>query len=241
MIDVIAIIPARLGSKTVLDKNIKLLSGHPLLAYSIAAAKLSNRIDRVIVSTNSNEYADIAKFYGAEVPFIRPDEYSTDKSTDEGFLLHAMEWFKENENIVPNYWVHLRPTTPLRNFRVVDTAIDLIISHQDSTSLRSAHKAPESPFKWFRKSGNTFKGIFDGEDHNLPKESFNQVYIPNGYVDIIKASYIMNNEGIHGDSMIGFVSPSCTEVDSIEEFDYIQYQLNRDGSELQNYLNNFNK
>jgi N-acylneuraminate cytidylyltransferase len=67
------------------------------------------------------------------------------------------------------------------------------------------------------------------------------VYIPNGYVDIIKASYIMNNEGIHGDSMIGFVSPSCTEVDSIEEFDYIQYQLNRDGSELQNYLNNFNK
>jgi CMP-N-acetylneuraminic acid synthetase len=238
MDDVIAIIPARSGAKTVTDKNIKLLSDHPLLAYSIAAAKLSKSIDRVIVSTNSKKYADIAKYYGAEVPFMRPDKYSNDTSIDRDFLLHAMEWLKANENIVPNYWVHLRPTTPLRDFRVIDNAIELIKNRQDSTSLRSAHEAPETPFKWFKKNGDNFKGIFN-DDTNLPKEAFDKVYIPNGYVDIVKATYVMNNPEIHGDSMIGFVSPVCSEVDSIEEFDYIQYQINRDGTELQNYLNSF--
>jgi N-acylneuraminate cytidylyltransferase len=238
MDDVIAIIPARSGAKTVTDKNIKLLSDHPLLAYSIAAAKLSKSIDRVIVSTNSKKYADIAKYYGAEVPFMRPDKYSNDTSIDRDFLLHAMEWLKANENMVPNYWVHLRPTTPLRDFRVIDNAIELIKNRKDSTSLRSAHEAPETPFKWFKKKGDNFKGIFN-DDTNLPKEAFDKVYIPNGYVDIVKATYVMNNPEIHGDSMIGFVSPVCSEVDSIEEFDYIQYQINRDGTELQNYLNSF--
>tara|TARA_B100000029_G_C17257234_1_gene845016 strand:+ start:8 stop:724 length:717 start_codon:yes stop_codon:yes gene_type:complete len=238
MDDVIAIIPARSGAKTVTDKNIKLLSDHPLLAYSIAAAKLSKSIDRVIVSTNSKKYADIAQYYGAEVPFMRPDKYSKDTSIDRDFLLHAMEWLKANENIVPNYWVHLRPTTPLRDFRVIDNAIELIKNRQDSTSLRSAHEAPETPFKWFKKNGDNFKGIFN-DDTNLPKEAFDKVYIPNGYVDIVKATYVMNNPEIHGDSMIGFVSPVCSEVDSIEEFDYIQYQINRDGTELHNYLNSF--
>ncbi len=238
MDDVIAIIPARSGAKTVTDKNIKLLSDHPLLAYSIAAAKLSKSIDRVIVSTNSKKYADIAKYYGAEVPFMRPDKYSNDTSIDRDFLLHAMEWLKANENIVPNYWVHLRPTTPLRDFRVIDNAVELIKNRQDSTSLRSAHEAPETPFKWFKKNGDNFKGIFNDET-NLPKEAYDKVYIPNGYVDIVKATYVMDNPEIHGDSMIGFVSPVCSEVDSIEEFDYIQYQINRDGTELQNYLNSF--
>ena len=127
MNNTIAIIPARLGSKSILDKNIKLLSGHPLMAYSIATAKLSKKIKRVIVSTNSKEYADIAKQYGAEVPFIRPDEYSTDSASDRDFLVHAMNWLDENEGSVPEYWVHLRPTTPLRrDVEVIDVAIDEI-------------------------------------------------------------------------------------------------------------------
>jgi CMP-N-acetylneuraminic acid synthetase len=79
MNNTIAIIPARSGSKSITDKNIKLLSGHPLIAYSIAVAKLSKKIEKVIVSTDSKEYADIAKQYGAEVPFIRPDEISIDR------------------------------------------------------------------------------------------------------------------------------------------------------------------
>ena len=237
MTDIVAIIPARSGSKSLVDKNIKELSGHPLIAYSIAAAKLSKKIDRVIVSTNSQEYVDIARQYGAEVPFIRPDEFSTDTATDKDFLVHAMNWLEENEGRTPEYWVHLRPTTPLRNVEIVDNAIDEIMQDKSATSLRSGHKAPESPLKWFVKDDRYFKGLVSGEDYNLPKEAFKQVYIPDGFVDIVKSSFVMNNKEIHGDKMIGFESPVCTEVDSVEEFEYIQYQLDKNGSELLDYLN----
>jgi len=237
MIGVVAIIPARSGSKSLVDKNIKHLSGHPLIAYSIAAAKLSKKINRVIISTDSQEYADIAKQYGAEVPFIRPDKYSTDAATDKDFLVHSMNWFEENENSVPEYWVHLRPTTPLRSIEIIDNAINEIMQDNNATSLRSGHKAPESPLKWFVKSNYYFRGLVDGEDYNLPKEAFEQVYIPDGFVDVVKSSFVMNNKEIHGDRMIGFESPVCTEVDSVEEFEYIQYQLDKNGSELLDYLN----
>ncbi len=237
MTNIVAIIPARSGSKSLVDKNIKSLSGHPLIAYSVAVAKMSKTIDRVIVSTNSQEYADIAKQYGAEVPFIRPDEYSTDAATDRGFLVHAMNWFGENENSVPEYWVHLRPTTPLRSVKIIDNAINKIVQDNNATSLRSGHKAPESPLKWFVKSNRYFRGLVGGEDYNLPKEAFEQVYIPDGFVDVVKSSFVMNHQEIHGNKMIGFESPVCTEVDSAEEFDYIQYQLDKNGSELLSYLN----
>ena len=237
MSDIIAIIPARAGSKSLVDKNIKYLSGHPLIAYSIAAAKLSKKIDRVIVSTDSQKYTEIAKQYGAEVPFIRPDKISIDTAIDRDFLIHAMNWFKENESSVPEYWVHLRPTTPLRSIEIIDNAINEIVQDNNATSLRSGHKAPESPLKWFVKSNYYFRGLVDGEDYNLPKEAFEQVYIPDGFVDVVKSSFVMNNKEIHGDKMIGFESPVCTEVDSVEEFEYIQYQLDKNGSELLDYLN----
>ena len=237
MSDIIAIIPARSGSKSLTDKNIKLLSGHPLLAYSIAAARLSREIDRIIVSTNSEKYADIARTYGAEVPFMRPDRYSTDTSTDREFLIHAMEWFKLNEHNLPEYWVHLRPTTPLRIPKIIDDAINMIKDDKSSTSLRSGYKAPESPLKWFVKSDKYFKGLLDNEKYNLQKESFEQIYVPDGYVDIVKASFMLNNKKIHGDKMISFESPVSTEVDSSEEFDYIQYQINNNESLLLDHLN----
>jgi len=241
MSDVIAIIPARSGSKSIIDKNIASLSGHPLIAYSIAAAKLSNRIDRVIVSTDSDDYSEIALRYGAEVPFHRPKEFSTDESTDRDFLIHAMNWLKINENTVAEYWVHLRPTTPLRVPSVIDDAINCFLNQKSSTSLRSGHKTPESPLKWFVKNEDGyFKGIIDSnvedEIYNLPKEAFNDVYIPDGYVDIVKVSHVMNDKTVHGDKMIGFESPVCTEVDSMQEFAYIQYQLEKNGSLLLDYL-----
>lgn len=242
MIDnVIAIIPARAGSKSILDKNIAQLSGHPLIAYSIAAARLSKRIDRVIVSTDSEKYADIAIKYGAEVPFLRPSEFATDTSTDHEFLAHAMEWFREKERQSPEYWVHLRPTTPLRDPKVVEQAITNIQMHPEATALRSGHKAPESPLKWFRKDDNGyFKGLLTNSDkqetYNLPKESFEDVFVPDGYVDVVRRSFVMFNNTTHGDKMIGFESPICSEVDSFEELEYIQYQLDICGSPLLNYM-----
>lgn len=236
MNDVVAIIPARSGSKTVAHKNIKPISGHPLLAYSIAAAQLSKSIRRIIVSTDSEHYAGIARSYGAEVPFIRPAELSGDQSGDREFLVHAMEWMAENEAFQPEYWVHLRPTTPLREPQIIDEAIEFFLESQNSTSLRSAHPAPESPMKWFVKEGSDFKGIIDTDVSNLPKEAFQQVYIPDGYVDILKKSVVMGADTIHGESMLAFVSPVVNEVDSMEEFQYIDHQLQAHGSQLRDHL-----
>ena len=102
MNNIVAIIPARSGSKSIIDKNIKCLGNHPLLAYTIAAAKeLSKRINRVIVSTDSKEYAKIALKYGSEVPFIRPDKYSKDSSLDRDFFIHAINWMRIEEGKLP--------------------------------------------------------------------------------------------------------------------------------------------
>ena len=148
-----AVIPARQGSKGVINKNIKLLGGHPLIAYSIALAKLTPEISRVIVSTDSEEYAKIAIQYGAEVPFLRPTEIANDKSTDLEFFKHCIHWFQENETNLPDYLVHLRPTTPLREPSIVSSAIEVFIKSESAlTSLRSGHVCSESPFKWFKKN-----------------------------------------------------------------------------------------
>ena len=239
----IAYIPVRGGSKGVPKKNIHPLGGYPLIAYTIAAAKLSKHIARVIVSTDSEEIAEIAVLYGAEVPFIRPAEYAQDLSPDRGHFLHAMSWFKENEGEVPEYWVHLRATTPLRDSYVVDEAIQKIQNDSDSTSLRSGHPAPESPCKWFKRDN---RGYFIGncpedkrpEYYNLPRQLFPPVYIPDGYVDIMKASYVLNSDNLNGSKMIGFSSPHCYEVDTLEELEMIEFQLKKKGSPLLDYLKN---
>ena len=225
MPDIIAIIPARSGSKTLVDKNIANLAGHPVLAYSIAVAKLSSMIQRVIVSTNSNEYAEISLKYGAEVPFMRPEVYSKDTSTDKDFLDHAMKHFIDEENSIPEYWIHLRPTTPLRDPKIVDKAINMIINEAGSTSLRSAHKAPESPFKWFKLENKFFKPLIEDtnsiETFNLPKESFEDVYIPDGYIDVLRSSQVLNSDSVFGERMLAFESPVCTELDSKEEYEIL--------------------
>ena len=238
----VTIIPARSGSKSIPDKNILRLGKYPLIAYSIAAAKLSKYSSRVIVSTDSEKYASIAKDFGAEVPFIRPLNFSGDKSVDRDFLVHAMQWFLENESNLPEIWIHLRPTTPLRNPEIMDKAIDYFLENPEATSLRSAHKAPESPMKWFiKEKNNYFKGFVDSQISNLPKEMFKETYIPNGYIDIVKSSNVMKNFNIHGNKILAFSTPVVNEVDSIEEFEYISFQLKKQNLTLQNYLDKIYK
>lgn len=237
MHEVVAIIPARSGSKTVKDKNILPLMGYPVIAYSIAVALDSKLISHTIVSTDSAEYAKIAEKYGADVPFLRPKEISTDASTDRDFMLHAMHWYKETMNYVPEFWVHLRPTTPLRRVEIVDEAIERIRGSENATSLRSGHPSPESPLKWFSKDVHGyFRALSDFgntvEAYNLPKEHFSQVFIPDGYVDVVRASHVMNNGTLHGQYMLGFESPVCTEIDSEEELYFLEYQINKFGSPL---------
>ncbi len=242
---VIAFIPARGGSKGVPRKNIISLGGFPLLAYSIAAARMSRHIERVIVSSESPEIMSIARDYGAETPFVRPMAAASDTATDRDVILHAMHWMAANENHVPEYWVYLRPTTPFRDPQVIDTAVEDLFAQPNATSLRSGHPAPESPFKWFKKDE---QGYFVGinpndprpEYYNLPRQAFEPVYIPNGYVDIVKASYALDSEKLQGDKMIGFASPVVEEVDTMDQFSYLEYQLAQHGGPVLDYLKGMN-
>jgi CMP-N,N'-diacetyllegionaminic acid synthase len=244
--NVIAIIPARSGSKSIKDKNLVQIHGYPLLAYSIAAAKLSKKVDRVILSTDSEKYAEIGHKYGADVPFIRPSEFSTDTSTDRDFMFHAMQWFQKNESKVPEFWVHLRPTTPLRDPVHIDYAIERIQSDSTATALRSAHPCSESPFKWFRKNEGGYLTSLTSEEtsldrFNLPRQSYPDVFIPDGYVDVLKASFVMNTNLFHGNRVIAYVSPVCTEVDSLEELELLDYQITKKGSPLLDYFKKMEK
>lgn len=226
MKDIIAIIPARSGSKGVYNKNIMLLSGVPLIAYSILAAKKSTLIDRVIVTTDSEEYAAIAKSYGAEVPFLRPKNISGDKATDNEFLTHAIDWFEKNEGYVPNYLVHLRPTTPLRNPKVIDEALSLFIKSNYS-ALRSCHKMSESAYKTFEiqdsKLKRTFSSSFEIESANYGRQEYPETYDANGYVDVIRADMIKSKGIIHGDKVKAFITEISYEIDEPSDLDYIEY------------------
>lgn len=239
---IISIIPARSGSKGVPQKNIKLLAGYPLIAYSIIASKLSSKIQRTIVSTDSQEFAEIALSYGAEVPFLRPEEISKDNSLDIEYIRHALEWFQTHERYQAEYIVVLPPPTPLRDPVQIDTAIEKIIQNKNATSLRSAHETRESPYKLFEIKDNFFVGMFPHdprpEYYNLPRQAFPPVYHPNGYVDIIKSETVKNFGSLHGPRILSFITPDVGELDRPEDFEYIEFILDKKKNKIYEFLKN---
>jgi CMP-N,N'-diacetyllegionaminic acid synthase len=228
--EVWALIPARMGSKGVPDKNIMQLAGHPLLAYSIAAAIQSNSISRVIVTTDSEEYAEIAIEYGAEVPFLRPKSISGDRATDLQFFQHAVTWFREHEGLVPEYYAHLRPTTPIRKPNVIDQAVNIFIN-SDYSALRSAHKMSDTSYKTFEVENDKLKMLCDGgfniEPTTLPRQAFPVTYNPNGYIDIVRTS-MLDKGLIHGDSVRAYITDICYEIDEIDDFLFLEVTINKE-------------
>lgn len=231
MSKVIALIPARSGSKGVPNKNTRLLGGHPLIAWSIMAAKKARSIDRVIVSTDSYEYAQLAIQLGAEAPFLRPAEISGDRSTDFDFIAHALDWFADNGG-EPEYIVHIRPTTPFRDPAQIDAAVSLFQNSKIATALRSAHEMSESAYKTFEIAPDgQFKRLgADGtalDAANNARQQFPATYQANGYVDVLSTRFIRDNGLIHGDWVLPFITPTVVEVDTADDFALLEYQLAR--------------
>lgn len=239
----IALIPARGGSKSVPKKNIRIFNGHPLIAYSIAAAKLSKRIDRVIVSTDSEEIAGIARHYGAEVPFLRPSEYARDDSPDIEFVRHAIEWFAKHERKVPKYISHIRVTSPVRDWRVIDEGIDTIMRDKNASSLRSGYICVHPPYKWFQLSDAEYaRPLMPGmtcDEANLPRQGFPKVLVPNGYIDVLRSDFIIENDLMHGERMIGFVTEEVPDIDTEADLCKLEmYKGQKEAlDELMHYLN----
>lgn len=220
------LIPARAGSKGVPNKNIRDLAGHPLLTYSIAAAKMSKYKMRVYVTTDSENISLIAKKYGADAPYIRPASISGDDAIDLGFFLFHLSYLEKNKLPVPDFIVHLRPTTPVRDPEIIDAAIDAFIVDKNATALRSAHKSAQTPYKMFKKKGGYMQPFLSSdlarEFYNLPRQVFEQSYTPNGYVDIVKPSIFSKGEILHGENILLFETDEVSDIDSLSDL----YQAN---------------
>lgn len=183
MNQVLTIIPARGGSKSIPKKNIATLGGKPLLAWITEAVKRAKLSGRVVVSTDSEEIADVAKRYGAEVPFLRPADISTDLSTDLEFVLHALDWFEKNEEYVPDVVARFGPTTPLCPSSVIDASIDLLLKNPDIHSVRPISRLSHHPYKAWRTEGEFMVPAFPkdvtgfDEPYNLPRQLFPEMYM----------------------------------------------------------------
>lgn len=220
--NVLAVIPARSGSKGILDKNIRLCNGIPLLAHSIQHALQSKRTARVIVSTDSMHYADIAREYGAEVPFLRPSEISGDNSHDIEVFKHAIEALNDEEDYKPDICVHLRPTHPIRDSSMIDNMVQLLIDNPEWDSVRSVSLSPVTPYKmWLLNSDNTISpvascGIKDA--YNAPRQILPKVYMQNANIDIVRSSVIKEKDSMTGDKIGGYVQDVDFDIDSEDEF-----------------------
>ena len=226
MAGIAALIPARGGSKGIHKKNIVNVGGFPLIAYSIAACKMSKRIDRIVVSTDDGEIAAVAREYGADVPFLRPERYALDTSTDFDVIEHFFfksGYYEGGYNDAPI--AYIRPTTPYRNPQEIDRLIELFTQsnqYSESSGARSAHELAESPYKYYQIHNNYFKGLFEDyngvKDYmNLPRQTFPAAYHPNGYIDIVKPQTLAETNKTFGDKVFPLITNSVLEIDTEQQ------------------------
>lgn len=221
MREVLAIIPARSGSKSVKDKNIRMINGKPMIAYSIEHALKAESVTRVIVSTDSEQYAEIAKEYGAEIPFIRPAEYATDTSLDLEVFEHALSFLKEKEGYEPDIVVQLRPTYPIRDVKDIDEMVKMIQQDDTIDSIRCIAPAKEVAHKmWYKDENNQLSPIITDipECYNMPRQQLPKVYYQNACIDVIRTSVITDKHSMSGSKIIGYEMEHNFDIDTEEEF-----------------------
>lgn len=230
--EILAVIPARAGSKSVPHKNIREIGGKPMLAHSIDHAKASRYINRIIVSTDSEEYAKIARTYGAEIPFLRPAEYATDTALDYDVFYHALTWLKETENYIPDIVVQLRPTYPIRKAADIDKMIELLMENPQADSVRSMSRATEVPYKmWLkhetnRTSINTEQAVGRmkpliteiPECYNMPRQQLPEVYYQNACIDIFRPDVVLYKHSMSGDYILGYEMEDNYDIDTEDDF-----------------------
>jgi len=234
---VLALVPARGGSKGIPRKNVRVLGGHPLVAYSIAAGLAATRVDRVVVSTDDEEIAQVAKEYGADVPFLRPAELAGDDVPDLPVFQHAVRWLDEEDGFRPELVVHLRPTSPLRPVGCVDAAVDLLMAAPDADSLRSVAPPEHTPYKMWRQEGGRLEPLLGGweqELFNLPRQALPPVWWHTGSIDVARSRPIVELGSMTGRTVLAFpMEPRfAVDLDTEEQWDAAERALLRHRQEI---------
>ncbi len=230
MTHILALIPARGGSKGIPRKNIRNFAGYPLIAWSIAAAKQSQSVTRVIVSTDDGEIASVAREFGAETPFLRPAKFAEDNTTDLPVFENALGWLAENEKYHPEIVVQLRPTSPIRPRGLVDDAIKILQSHADADSVRGVVSAGQNPHKMWRISGDygPMKNLLDvpgiEEPYNAPRQILPPIYWQTGHIDVIRTETITKDGSMSGGVIYPIIIDSRYTVDIDNLQDWARYE-----------------
>lgn len=204
--NIYTIIPARGGSKGIPKKNIKTLKGKPLIAHTIEYSLKSKFTNKTIVSTDSLEIAEIAKSFGAIVPFIRPSNLAEDLTPDFPVFKHALleleNIFKEEIDLL----ILLRPTSPYRPHGLIEIGINKMIQNPGASSLRSVTKTNEHPYRQWISNGDYIVGYEKGtkEPYNIPRQQLPEIYFQTGDIEIIRRSTIMDGS-ISGKNVIPLI------------------------------------
>jgi len=223
---ILGLILARGGSVRVPRKNIRELAGRPLIYYIIQTARMSRYINRVIVSTDDEEIAEVARRFGAEVPFYRPKELAKEDSPEFDAIEHALNWLRDNEGYVPDLVVKLFPTSPFLRPETVDRAIETMLANPDADSLRSVRPCKEHPFKMWVIEGNRLRSFVPPDRkpkdaHSLPYQVLPKVYIQNACIDVIRPANIWEKRSVTGDEILPFVMDELESFDINTELDFL--------------------
>ena len=226
---VVALIPARAGSKRVKDKNIRPLGGHPVLAYTIAAAVGSGVFDAVVVSTDSERYAEIARHYGAEVPFLRPPELSGERSPDIEFVEHTLRTLAEQGRPYDCFSI-LRPTSPFRKPETIRRAWETFLAAEGVDSLRAVEKCKQHPGKmWVVRGERMFPLLPLGPPeqpwHSSQYPTLPVVYVQNASLEIAWTRVVLQGRTIAGDVLVPFFTHGDEgyDVNDVADWVYAEY------------------
>ncbi len=223
--EVLAVVQARGGSKGLPRKNVRLLRGHPLLAYSISSGLAAAGVTRLIVSTDDDEIATVARRYGAEIPFRRPAELAEDDTPDYPLFVHALDWLAKHEDYRPDAIVQLRPTTPFRPRGMLDEAIRLLLSDHETDCVRGVTSPKQTPYKMWRDGENGYllplmETPF-AEPYNMPRQKLPAAYWQTGHVDVIRTSTIREKHSLTGSRVrpIHIDLRYCVDIDTPADFE----------------------
>jgi CMP-N,N'-diacetyllegionaminic acid synthase len=226
-LSIVALIPARSGSKRIKDKNIKLFNGHPLIAYTISSAFNSKVFNDVIVSTDSEKYKNIAEHYGASV-LLRPKEISGDNSPDIQWVRHAMDQLKKKGKEYELFSI-LRPTSPFRKSKTILRALDVFYKSKNSDSLRAVEICSQHPAKMWYNVDNSIQPVLVGDNNGVPwhscqYSSLPEIYVQNASLEIAKTSMMYKSNSISGKNIIPFITIDSEGYDINKEKDWVYAQ-----------------
>lgn len=233
--NILAIIQARGGSKSVPGKNIRPLAGKPLIAWTIEAAKAAKKVTRVVVNTDDEQIAAVAKEFGAEVPYLRPAEFATDTAPSLPMYDHALRWFAEHEQYRPDAIVQLKPTNPLRTSAHIDAAVDLFLAVPPCDSVMSVSPVHDHPYKIWKVGSDGFMQTFLPESFTgikdaprMRRQDLPPAFRHNGAVNVIAPATILDQHSMNGARVKAFVMDGADDsmnIDTLRDFELAELLL----------------